>query len=129
MNFFFINFPIPSICGCTFPKRDFFAITIRNNHKRNVEIVATTAEPEHIPTWSSLLGLGVGAGPVLVVLLVQARLLLVPVEQRAQDGGKAVLGQGAHAVDQLHTGDTRGEGSHSGDALAKDTNDSLNNSL
>ena len=86
----------------------------------------TAAEPDDIPTWSSLLGLGVGTGPVLVVLLVQARLLLVPVEQRAQDGGQAVLRQGAHAVDQLHTGDTRGEVGHSGD---KATNDSLNNSL
>lgn len=49
----------------------------------------------------SLLGLGVGPGSVLVQLLFEPALSLVPVEEGAQDGGEAVLGQRAHGAYQL----------------------------
>lgn len=50
---------------------------------------------------SSLLGLGVGSGSILVGLVLQAVLPLVPIEQSPQDGRQAVLCQGAHGADQL----------------------------
>lgn len=62
---------------------------------------APSADAALFEHFASLLGLGVGPGPVLVQLLFQPVLPLVPVEEGAQDGGETVLGQRAHGAYQL----------------------------